>query len=185
LWKRYNGEWKTQDEVPFFYKHFDQLSADYVFNIDAEYSVIRDALRKMFPEMPFKYMLDYVSLEKLNHTSKHVDILASFVDSKQLAKIKTPVVQNDKGDFVLDSNFRFFKDDIPYGLLIAKSIAQLLKVETPFIDEVIEWAQNLRGESFIQDGKINRDYCMRQKLLCGIPEVYGLTKLKDIVYCAF
>ena len=78
----------------------------------------------------------------------------SFQESKQLSKIKTPCLQTDDGKWKLNTDCRFFTDDIPYGLLIAKWIAIQLDVGTPFIDEVIEWAQDLRGEKFIKDGKV-------------------------------
>jgi len=125
-------------------------------------------------------MLNYTDLEKLNHNSSHVDILASLRDSKQLASIKTPSVEGDDGRYRLDTDFRFFTDDIPYGLLIAKWFAERLNVATPHIDEVITWAQNLRGESFLDaNGKINLDFCLKEKCLSGIPEAYGFSSLTE------
>lgn len=181
LWKASGGVWETASKVPYFYRDFDKASADILELLDADYEKIRQAIRQKFPEKDFKYMLGYSDLEKLNHKSDHVDILASLKDSTQLASIKTPAVQGEDGRYYLDTNFRFFKDDIPYGLLIAKSLAEMLHVETDFIDEVIGWAQGLRGEKFIVDGKINMDFCLSDKYLCGIPAVYGYTTVEDLV----
>jgi len=182
LWQRYQGHFASKEDVPYFYKDFDELSAENIHKIDAEYTLIRDAVRKHFPDRPFKYMLDYLSLEKLNHKSGHVDVLSSFKNSKQLAAIKTPTVPGANGSQVLNKDCRFFTDDIPYGLLIAKWFAQKLDVKTPFIDGVICWAQTLRGEGFLnQDCTINKEYCLQEKYTSGIPESYGITKLKDLL----
>jgi opine dehydrogenase len=181
LWKKSGGVWDSLSAVPYFYRDFDQESADILGRLDAEYELIRQSIRRMFPEKDFKYMLGYVELEKLNYKSDHFDILASLKDDVQLASIKTPTVEGSDGRHYLDTNFRFFKDDIPYGLLIAKSLAEMLHIETPFIDEIIGWAQLLRGEMFIKDGRINREYCFSHKYVCGIPEIYRLTKIEDLV----
>lgn len=181
LWKQSGGSWDTPAGVPHFYRDFDKESADILERLDGEYEMIRQAIRAKFPKKEFKYMLGYSELEKLNHQSDHVDILASLKDSVQLASIKTPVVQGADGRQYINKDCRFFLDDIPYGLLIAKSFAEMLHVDTPLIDEVIGWAQELRGEKFLVNGKINKDFCFNEKYLCGIPEVYGITSMDELM----
>jgi hypothetical protein len=41
LFVRYGGEWDKLEDIPFFYKDFDQLSADILIKLDADYSKIR------------------------------------------------------------------------------------------------------------------------------------------------
>jgi len=130
------------------------------------------------------YMLSYLDLERLNHGSGHVDILKSLKDSQQLNKIQTPTVPGPDGvSRRLDTNFRFFTDDISYGLLIAKWIAEKLEIATPCIDEVITWAQNLRGEYFLsREGYVDTKWCLEQgKFYTGIPDAYGISELKDLL----
>ncbi|GAX16550.1 hypothetical protein FisN_7Lh276 [Fistulifera solaris] len=181
LWKRYGGVWDTLADVPYFYRDFDQLSADILAKLDAEYEMIRQVIKKRFPHLPFQYMLSYLELEKLNHNSQCTDILSTLRDSAQLGEIKTPTVEGPDGRRYLDTKCRFFLDDIPYGLLIAKSVAEMFQIETPFITEVIEWAQDLRGEEFIVEGRINREFCLGENVVCGIPQAYGITKIEELV----
>jgi hypothetical protein len=182
LWERYGGYWPSLEEVPYFYRDFDDLSADNIRQLDDDYSKVRDAVRKRFPNLPFKYMLGYLDLERLSHTSENFDIKKSLKESKQLASIKTPTVETEDGKRALDINSRFFTDDIPYGVLIAKWLAEELDVETPFIDEIIMWAQNLRGEHFLtDDGKINKEFCLKKKFTSGIPPSYGINKVDGIL----
>jgi len=178
------GKWPSQDKVPFFYRDFDERSANILSRLDQEYELIREAIRKRFPARDFKYMLSYLELERLNHTSGHVDILKSLKDSQQLSKIQTPTVPGPDGvSRRLDTNFRFFTDDISYGLLIAKWIAENMQIATPCIDEVIVWAQSIRGEYFIsREGYIDTKWCLDQgKHYTGLPDSYGISNIEDLL----
>jgi len=82
----------------------------------------------------------------------------------------------------LDIHCRFFTDDIAYGILVVKWIAEELNVETPFIDEIILWAQNLRGEKFLtKEGKIEKEFCLKEKFISGIPPSYGIQSVDVIL----
>jgi opine dehydrogenase len=182
LWQRYDGKWGSDSDVPYFYRDFDEQSAANLRKLDADYSAIRTAIRKHFPDRPFTYMISYLELENLNHNSGHAEILKSLRDSKQLAGIKTPTEIGPHGAHHLNVHCRFFTDDIPYGLLVAKWVAEKLNVETPFINEVILWAQLLRGELFLNsDGTINKEFCLQEKYTSGIPESYGITSVDAIL----
>lgn len=184
LWKKYDGgRWSSFEKVPYFYRDFDDCSAKILKNLDDDYSAVRDAVRKHFPDKPFNYMLSYLDLQRLTHRNKHTDIMSSFKYSGQLGLIKTPTIKADDGSYTLDTNCRFFTDDIPYGLLIAKWIAEKLNVQTPSIDEVIIWAQELRDEHWIDEekGTIDINFCMKSKHRTGLPPSYGLDSIDAIL----
>jgi len=182
LWKTSGGKWPTVDDVPMFYRHFDDISAHNLERMDMDYSAIRTAVKKFFPDRPFTYMLSYMDLERLTHTSDNTDIKLSFRNSKQLGLIKTPTILGEQGEQELDINCRFFTDDIPYGLLVAKWVAEKLDVPTPFVDEVIRWAQSLRNEHWLDhDGRLDMTYCLEHKTMSGIPPSYGIETIEDIL----
>jgi hypothetical protein len=54
-------------------------------------------------------------------------------------------------------------------------------VETPFIDEIIEWAGSIRGEKYLKDGKVDVEYCLSKSQCTGIPPAYGITSVIDIL----
>jgi hypothetical protein len=112
----------------------------------------------------------------------------SMKESKHLAAILTPTTLTAKDGWRITHAkhrwpFLYFTDGIPFGLLMAKWIGDKLGADTPFIDEVITWAQNLRRESFVDPttGKINSDYCLKEKYTSGIPEAYCITSMEDIL----
>lgn len=54
LWKAYGGgQWDSIEDVPMFYRDFDDESAIHLSKLDRDYNVIREAVKKHFPERPF------------------------------------------------------------------------------------------------------------------------------------
>lgn len=184
LYQKYGGKWSTKEEIPYFYRDFDQLSAQTLQDLDADYSLIRDAIRAKYPEKNFWYMMDYLALERLSYQLERRDICESFTKSKALREIKPPTVQDQNGDWVIDTNHRFFTDDIHYGLCIAKWIAEKLDLTVPTIDRIIRWAQEIRHEEIIDDDnnllpmKSNQS---QNNFLSGVPTEYGFNSIDDIV----
>lgn len=153
LYKRYKGIWNTEEEVPYFYRDYDLLSANLLKELDNDYSLIRERIKELYPENNYEYMLDYLKLEQLTYNSSNDNIKESFTNSETLGAIKTPVVQfNNK--WVINKDHRFFYDDIYYGLCIAKWIAEKLNIEVTTIDEILNWAQSILDDKIIENKKL-------------------------------
>ena len=183
LYKAWGKTWKNQDDVPWFYRDYDDISAKLLADLDADYSKIREAIKKMCPEKKFTHMLDYLSLERFSYKSANTDIKESFVTSQTLVSIKTPVKQNEEGLWEVDRNHRFFLDDIYYGNCIAKWMAEQLNIETPTIDEILHWAQDVRGEKFIDENNhliLDSEY-LTKPLKAGMPCLYGFKNVYDCI----
>lgn len=182
LFKKYEGRWDNQKDIPFFYRDFDRESAALIREIDDEYSKIRDAIKTKYPKQQFTYMLDYLNLERFTYESESVDIQKSFTSSDSLGAIKPPTVQLESGEWVIDKNHRFFTDDIHYGLCIAKWIADQLEIRVPTIDSIIDWAQNLRKEKIIEGNRLLLDSeSLTTEFMSGIPPVYELNSVDEIL----
>jgi hypothetical protein len=182
LFQRYGGSWQTADEIPFFYRDFDELSADTLRALDADYSLVREAIRERFPERDFEHMLDYLALERLSYQSENTDIRTSFTSSQTLGAIKPPTRQHADGAWEIDTDHRFFTDDISYGVCIAKWMAQELGLSVPTMDAIIEWVQQLRGERYIEDGRLLVDEeGLAGRYRSGIPPVYGSRSVDEVV----
>lgn len=182
LYKVYGRTWDKKEDVPWFYKDYDEVSAKLLADLDADYTKIREAIKAMYPEKDYSYMLDYLALERFSYKSSNTDIKESFVTSQTLVSIGTPVVQNEKGKWEVDRNHRFFLDDIYYGICIAKWMAEQLGIATPTIDEILQWAQLVRNESIISDNKlISESKDLTEPLKCGIPSMYGFQSIDDCI----
>ena len=83
-----------------------------------------------------------------------IELFEGFASS---GAIKAPTVKTKTGKWKIDTDHRFFLDDIHYGLCIAKWAAERLALVVPTIDEIIDWAQKLRHETLIEGGKLKLD----------------------------
>ncbi|MBQ6196449.1 MAG: NAD/NADP octopine/nopaline dehydrogenase family protein [Lachnospiraceae bacterium] len=184
LYKVYGKTWDRQEDVPWFYKDYDDLSADLLGDLDKDYSAIREAIKAMYPEKDFRFMLDYLSLDRYSYNAdENENIKDSFLNSVTLCSIGTPVVKNAAGKWELDRNYRFFMDDIYYGNCIAKWMAEQLGIKTPTIDEILRWAEDVRGERFLDENDHlivdSPDLC--EPLKSGLPCYYGFKTIQDCV----
>ena len=151
--------------------------------LDSDYSKIRETIKFRYPNKKFKHMVDYLTLEYFSHKYWSKDVKDSILSSETLHSITTPVVQNEKGTWEIDENHRFFLDDIYYGNCIAKWMAEQLKIETPTIDEILRWAQDVRNEKIINENNqlIICSPDLTKPFKSGIPTVYGFTRIDDCI----
>ena len=142
----YPDGWKNESEVPFFYKDFDDLSAAVLQKVDSEYEMIRQHIRSLIPQS-LTFLLGYLELESFSTGSEVNDIKKSFVESRTLHQIKPPLIKIDNTLFI-NTNHRFFKDDIFYGLDIAKFFAKQFSIETPEMDKIRHLCvQNMQSQN--------------------------------------
>lgn len=184
LYEVHGQSWQQKEDVPWFYRDYDDVSAQLLADLDDDYSKIRQAIQRLFPKKDFRYMLDYLALERFSYQSQNTDIKESFVNSQTLVSIGTPVVQNQQGQWELDRNHRFFLDDIYYGNMIAKWMAEQLAIETPTIDKILLWAQQVRKENWIDQHthKLLLDSSdLEHPMKHGVPTVYGYERIEDCV----
>jgi hypothetical protein len=184
LYKVHGKSWKKREDVPMFYRDYDEVSANELEKLDEDYSKIRNAIMSLHPENDYHLMFDYLSLDKYTfNADENESVLDSFLNSPTLGSIKTPVVQNEEGEWEIDKNYRFFMDDIYYGICIVKWIAQQIAIDTPKIDEIIRWAQEIRQERLIDDNNhllINStDLNILYK--AGLPCYYGMNSIDDCI----
>ena len=133
------GAWATLDEIPYFYRDFDDLSTEVLKGVDNDYSLVRKAIADKVPNFDNPYNLNYLDLEHWSYGSNNPDIKSSFVNSSTLKAIKPPTVKCNDGRWRLNPDHRFFMDDFSYGLEICKWFADKLNCSVPYVERLIGW----------------------------------------------
>jgi len=86
-------------------------------------------------------------------------------------------VKKENDSYLPDFQARYLTEDVPFGLIVIKSIAQLAEVETPVIDGIIstisQWIEKEYIKGDILAGKDIGD--------TRIPQNYGMSNLEDII----
>lgn len=137
-------EGDTYPEIPGFYTSWDEESSALLIACDNEFQQILQALPVRIEPIP-TLLTYYESHDAASLTRKIRSIVA-------FRNIAAPMKNVGEG-FVPDFGSRYFTEDFPFGLLIVKSIAEILSVRTPNIDKVLSWGQELLGKEYVRDGK--------------------------------
>jgi len=118
-------------------------------------------------------VLDWLRLSYPSQTSDTSTVAACF-RTGPLQVRRVPTTETSEGLLVADFSGRYLTEDLPFGLVVTRAIAELAQVDTPAIDRVIAWAQEKMGKKYLVDGKLDphatRDLPIPQHIGCQTPE---------------
>lgn len=167
IFKDYNKD-KYYSHKILFYENWDIESSQTLINIDNEvHQIINKIPLNLSGIIPLLKHYDSWDAESL---TRKISGIAAFKG------IQAPMKKTPKG-YIPDLESRYFNEDIVYGLLIIKDIAQIFNSPTPTIDKVIIWAQELMQQEFISGNSLNGKDCK------GLPlhSVTGITKIAEFL----
>lgn len=134
MFKDYNKEHKF-DHMIKFYAEWTDDSSEVMLAMDNELQEICRAI-----ENKDKIDLSMVVPLTVHYESPTVKLMTNKITSiKSFKNIDAPMIKTAEGCYLVDWNSRYFKEDFPFGLAILKKYAQQYKVNTPFMDKVLNW----------------------------------------------
>ena len=160
-------DWKpgvTYPEPIPFYSAWDEEASRYYLNCDQEIQAACEAipldLHQVWPT------LQHFRLERPEDLTERIRGL------RPLHLIQAPLRPTPEG-LIPNLESRFFTEEFPYGLLVLREVIGLAGVETPQIDELLNWGGELLGRRFLGP---ERD-------LDGlpVPQNHGLSTLDELV----
>jgi len=174
-----HSQWdgKPVPEKPLFYENVSELSSYFLSRCDAEVQAIKNAITAATGA-------ELTAVWPLRENLKHVygpivadnrTLMLAMRTNRAYATIRTPLKQVDNG-FTVDVDHRFFQEDVPYGLVILRDLADLVDVRTPYIDEILRWCQQLMNKEYLtNEGKLNG----RNMAETGAATQYGAKTIYD------
>jgi len=150
-----------------FYKGWTNKDSQLLVEMDSELQTIISGLS--LPKEYFPTVMSHYETSNIQELTDKINSIPAF------QSVMLPMIETDKG-FIPNLSHRFFVEDIPFGLVIIKSIAILLNVKTPNIDKVLFHFQKIMDKEFISyDNKKGKNYSESASILnFGID---GLSKL--------
>lgn len=91
--------------------------------------------------------------------------------------LKHPVKKTEDGKFLPDFSHRYMTEDIPFGLVAIRGIAEIMGIETPNIDKVLTWSQQQMGKEYLVDKKLQGKDISTSRA----PQSYGFTTIESIL----
>jgi len=78
---------------------------------------------------------------------------SSFATNRGYAGLQAPMCEVG-GGFIPDFQTRYLTEDVPFGLLVTRGIAELAGIATPVVDQVLCWAQDRLEKEYLTAGKL-------------------------------
>ncbi|XP_031563177.1 tauropine dehydrogenase-like [Actinia tenebrosa] len=178
-WSNWDGE--PLDELPPpFYLSISEKGAQLMSDMSDEVVAIGEAVAEQSPETDMSQVQHIHDWYNRCYDKDIVDktTLYTCIKTNNAYKgLTQPMVKTEKGKFVPDFEYRYFTEEIPYGIIVMRGIAEVVGVATPHIDKVITWAQTIMNKEYLVDGKIQGKDVKDTRA----PQRYGYATLKDLV----
>lgn len=164
-----NHEEKIFKNEILFYPEWDEKSSKLLNLCDDEIMKICEILKdnKIIDE-------EIISLMKYYESETPQQLTQKLRNIKAFKDIRLPMLKIGENQYVLDKKVRFLTEDVPFGLLMFKGLAEIFEIETPSIDKVITWAQKILGEEYIKNHKIVKFQNT------GCPQNFGVFTIEDL-----
>jgi hypothetical protein len=91
--------------------------------------------------------------------------------------IAHPMTQTADGKYVPDFNHRFLSEDIPFGLVVIRGVAELAGVPTPCMDAVLSWCQDRLGKEYL----VGESLTGKDLMTTRCPQRYGFTTVEEVL----
>lgn len=166
-------------EPPLFYESVSQRAADLLEAMSGELQALKEAILARRPQFDLSAVMpiDLAILAAYGaDIADTTSLRATIATNRSYAGIRTPMVAVD-GGLAPNWQSRFFTEDIPYGLVVLRGIADLLGVKTPHIDRVMVWAQECMGGEYLVDGQLTGRDVPRS----GAPQAYGILSAAELL----
>lgn len=135
MWKDWNPS-IIYNRAPLFYNEWTDEASQLLIDMDNELQLL---LRKLSIEREsVPSILDYYESVDAASLTRKIQSIPAF------KSIQSPMKEVDDG-FIPDLKSRYFTEDFECGTFYIRDTARLNGVETPAIDKVCEWYENLKA----------------------------------------
>jgi NAD/NADP octopine/nopaline dehydrogenase, alpha-helical domain len=111
------------------------------------------------------------------HVTGDTNTVATCFRTGPIQARKAPMNEIRPGRFAPNFGYRYLSEDVPYGLVITRALADIVNVKTPTIDEVVRWAQSAMQKIYLVDEELEG----RDVRDLPIPQHHGISALSDLI----
>jgi len=148
-----------------FYEEWDDFASEILIKMDNELQLlVNDLSDYMDPIVPID---QYYGVEGASDLTQKIREIEAF------KQIKFPMVF-DGTSYIPDLESRYFIEDIPFGLLIIKSIGEQRGIKMPVITEVINWYERIMGKCYLVNGVLEGPDVFETGVVNGVNEILDL-----------
>jgi hypothetical protein len=177
-WKDWDGE--SLEQPPLFYHDIDEATAELLGKISEEVVETSRRLMAQCPQADLSQVIPMYDWDMCTYESDITDktnLMTALRTNSAYADIAHPMIRTEDGRYVPDFDHRFLTEDVPFGLVVVRSIAEIAGAPTPYIDSVLSWCQEKMGKEYLVRSRlIGKDLAETR---CA--QRYGFTTTEDIL----
>lgn len=168
-----------EETIPLFYQGVTKEIAERLKAMSDEILILTEKIKTFYKDVNLDHVLelkDWLIYSYENSIADKSTLQTCFVTNSAYQGLRAPVKKYDDY-FLPDFQARYLTEDVPYGLVVTKAIAQLAKVDMPIIDEVILTVSKWMQKEYLIGG------CLKGKNIkdTRIPQNYGINHLEEII----
>lgn len=169
-----------KEEIPLFYQGVTQEIAKTLKEMSDEILVLTKEIKNIDKSIDLDHVLglkDWLIYSYKDSIADKSTLQSCFVTNSAYKGLRAPMKKINNDYFLPDFQARYLTEDVPYGLVVTKAIAQLAKVDMPVIDEVILTMSKWIGKEYIEGGYLEGKDIKDTR----IPQNYGINNLEEII----
>lgn len=157
LFHRWNGVPFPCEQAPLFYGGVDESTAEVLQALSDEMQHLCRTFARLDPALDLRCvepLEQWIRRTYAGQIDDPTSLHSAFRTNRAYAGLQAPVQRLGDGQCIPDFTHRYLSEDIPFGLLVSKGLAELAGVVTPVMDRVIEWAQERLGRVYLVEGRV-------------------------------
>lgn len=169
-----------KEEIPLFYQGVTKEISETLKMMSDEILALTKEIKNIDKSINLNHVLDLQDWLIYSYEDSIADkstLQSCFVTNSAYQGLRAPMKRIDNDYFLPDFQARYLTEDVPYGLVVTKAIAQLAKVNMPVIDEVILTISKWIGKEYIKRGYLEGKDIKDTR----IPQNYGIGNLENII----
>lgn len=169
-----------KEKIPLFYQGVTKEISETLKVMSDEVLVLTKEIKNIDKSINLNHVLGLKDWLIYSYKESIVDkstLQSCFVTNSAYKGLRAPMKKDNNDYFLPDFQARYLTEDVPYGLVVTKAIAQLAKVDMPVIDEVILTISKWIGKEYIKRGYLEGKDIKDTR----IPQNYGIDNLENIM----
>jgi hypothetical protein len=180
LFHGWDGRPLGEDQAPLFYGGVDDATAALLQALSDDVQAVCAALEQALPRIDLSSVLPldvWLQRAYAGQIDDPSTLRSAFTSNRAYTGLRAPVHLLEENAYVPWFEARYLSEDVPYGLLVTRGIAELAGVATPAIDRVILWAQERLGKDYLAGGRVaGRDVAGSRA-----PQRFGIRSVDELV----
>lgn len=177
------GRWRKWDggalkESPLFYQGVDDEQAGLLSKVSDEVVGTAKEIQNRRNDLDMSeviHIFDWFKIYYCNQITDKSSLKTCMVTNQAYNGLVHPMKKTEDG-MVPDFSYRYIAEDIPFGLVVMKGIAECVGVKTPTIDTVITWGQQKLGKEYLVGSELKG----KDVNLTRAPQAFGYRTLDDL-----